>query len=619
MSSRCLSFLFLFLLLGKLSFANTSQQLERVEPPFWWSDMKNKNLQLLVYGKNIAELKVRIDHKKVELKKVHKVDSPNYLFLDLELDKNIKATSIPILFTRGNTTIISHDYEIREREKNQADIKGFDSSDAIYLITPDRFANGDTDNDEVKGMLEGLNSRDEYGRHGGDLQGIRDHLDYIDDLGFTAIWLNPILENNEKEQSYHGYATTDYYKVDPRFGTNEEYKKLSEAASEKGIKLIMDMIANHCGSNHWWTKDPPTKDWFNFQGNYTNTNHRRETVQDPHAAEADRMLMEKGWFAPTMPDLNQANPFLATYLMQNSIWWIEYLGLAGIRQDTYSYPNKDFMSEWTCRIMEEYPNFNIVGEEWSENPAITSYWQKGKINPDDYTSCLPSVMDFPLNIGLTKALNEEENWGAGIIRLYISLANDFQYADPYNLVIFPDNHDMTRIYTQLNEDYDMFKMALTFILTTRGIPQIYYGTEIIMGNPGTTSHGIIRKNFPGGWEGDVINAFDNTGLTTRQIDAKKYLQKLLQWRKEQTTIHKGKLLHYEPRNGVYVYFRMTEKKAVMVILNKNKNITPLDMRRFHQGLRGQTRGYDVLSEKLIPITEELLMPARSSMIIEFEH
>lgn len=617
MSSRCLSFLFLFLFLGNFSFANPSQP-ERVEPPFWWADMKNKNLQVLVYGDNISKLKVKIDHKKIDLKKVHRVDSPNYLILDLELDKNIRPTTFPIFFTKNGTTEFSYDYEIKEREKGRAETKGFDTSDAIYLITPDRFANGNSDNDEVEGMLEGLNRRDEYGRHGGDIQGIRDHLDYIQGMGFTAIWLNPVLENNQKEQSYHGYATTDYYKVDPRFGTNEEYKNLSLAAKDKGLKLIMDMIANHCGSEHWWMKDPPTNDWFNFQGKYTNTNHRRETVQDPHAADEDRMLMEDGWFVQTMPDLNQRNPFLSTYLMQNSIWWIEYLGLAGIRQDTYSYPNKDFMSAWTCRIMEEYPNFNIVGEEWSENPAITSYWQKGKVNPDGYTSCLPSIMDFPLNIALNKALNEEENWGAGIVRLYLSLANDFQYADPYNLVIFPDNHDMTRIYTQLNEDYDMYKMALAFILTTRGIPQIYYGTEIIMGNPGTTSHGIIRKNFPGGWEGDVVNAFDETGLTSRQIDAKKYLQKLLQWRKEQPIIHRGKLLHYEPRNGVYVYFRYTNKGTVMVILNKNKNITPLDTKRFGQGLKGHIRGYEIISGELIPITEELLIPARSSMIIELE-
>ena len=617
MSSRCLSFLFLFLLLGNFSFANHSQ-VERVEPPFWWADMNNKNLQLLVYGENIGKLKAKIVHKKVELKKVHRVDNPNYLFLDLVLDKNIKPTTFPILFTNNGITEFSYNYEIKKREKGRDKLNGFNTSDAIYLITPDRFANGNPENDNVEGMLEGLNQRDEYGRHGGDIQGIRDHLDYIKGMGFTAIWLNPVLENNQQEQSYHGYATTDYYKVDPRFGTNEEYKNLSKAAKDNGLKLIMDMIANHCGSEHWWMKDPPTIDWFNFQGKYTNTNHRRETVQDPHGAEDDRLLMEDGWFVRTMPDLNQRNPFLANYLMQNSIWWIEYLGLAGIRQDTYSYPNKDFMSAWTCRIMEEYPNFNIVGEEWSENPAITSYWQKGKVNPDGYTSCLPSVMDFPLNIALNKALNDEENWGAGIVRLYLSLANDFQYADPYNLVIFPDNHDMTRIYTQLNEDYDMFKMALTFILTTRGIPQIYYGTEIIMGNPGTTSHGIIRKNFPGGWAGDVINAFNDTGLTTRQIGAKKYLQKLLQWRKEQTIIHEGKLLHYEPRNGVYVYFRSTNKGSVMVILNKNKNITPLNTKRFHEGLKGHKRGYEIISGQLIPITEELLIPARSSMIIELE-
>jgi len=384
----------LFLLIT--SFHLSAQTITRVEPPFWYADMKNPKLQLLVYGENISGLTPTIKEKGITIDKVHQVKNPNYLFVDLNIANTVEAGEYTIKFKQKRKTIASYKYELKPRRNNSANRKSFSNSDVIYLITPDRFANGNPKNDEVAGLSEGLNRTKEYGRHGGDIQGIINHLDYIKDMGFTAVWLNPVLENNQEEWSYHGYSTTDYYKVDPRFGSNEEYVQLSNEAAKRGLGVIMDIIVNHCGGNHWWMSDPPTKDWLNYQDQpYQNTNHRKFTLLDPYTSPSDRKIMTEGWFVPTMPDLNQRNPFMSTYLIQNSIWWIEYANLYGIRQDTYSYPFREFMTDWTCAIMEEYPNFNIVGEEWVDDASIIAYWQRGKENKDGYTSCLPSVMDFP--------------------------------------------------------------------------------------------------------------------------------------------------------------------------------------------------------------------------------
>jgi glycosidase len=597
-----------------------SQNLERVEPPFWWAGMKHPTLQLLVYGEGIGQTLPSLDYPGVRIVDVHKVENPNYLFVNLELWEHVQPGSFEIVFQNEGKAPITYPYELKERAPGSAKRAGFDAADVMYLITPDRFANGNPDNDKVKGMREGPNRRDHYGRHGGDIQGLSDHLDYIADMGFTAIWLNPILENDMPRQSYHGYATTDYYKVDPRYGSNEEYVALAEAAQEKGIKMIMDMIANHCGSEHWWMKDPPLSDWINYEGNYVGTNHRRTTHQDPHAPESEKRGMVDGWFVSAMPDLNQRNPYMAEYLIQNSIWWVEYAHLAGIRQDTYPYPDADFMSDWTCRILKEYPHLNIVGEEWSPSPAIVSYWQQGKQNPNGYTSCLPSVMDFPLNIVLADALqyNGGPNHGQGWGQVYEILAHDFLYPDPYNLVIMPDNHDMSRIYTQLDEDYELYQLAIMFYLTTRGIPQIYYGTEILMSHPGTTGHGEIRSDFPGGWRGDKVNGFDGKGLTAQQKEAQENMKTLLNWRKNSSVVHQGKLMHYAPENDVYVYFRYTEDEAVMVALSRNQKEVELDLSRFAERLDGFATGVDVLRKVSFDLSAPLKVPARSGLILELE-
>ncbi len=592
------------------------QKISRIEPQNWWAGMKNPNVEILLYGDSIGDFNPSVNYDGIRIERVIKVENPNYLFVDLTIGNAAKPGKVPIDFYKNGKLVESHNWALWQREAASAERPGFDNSDVLYLITPDRFANGDPSNDEVPGMREKPNRSNKDGRHGGDIEGIRQHLDYISDLGFSAIWLNPVLENDMAQYSYHGYSTTDFYKVDPRFGTNESYRQLALEAKAKGIKLIMDMIVNHCGSEHWWMKDLPTADWINTWDKPTYTNHRKTLLQDPHAALPDKKVFTDGWFVSTMPDLNQRNPLLANYLTQNAIWWIEYLDLDGIRMDTYSYPGMDYMSEWTRRVMEEYPHFNVVGEEWFEDPAIVSFWQRGKKNPNGYISYLPSVMDFPVQTALHQALTQPEEWKSGWMELYEMVARDFLYPNPNALVVFPDNHDMDRFFTQIHRDYDLFKMGLTYVLTTRGVPQLYYGTEILMNNPDGTGHGLIRSDFPGGWNGDTVNAFTGEGLTPRQNEATAFIKKLLHWRKNATAVQNGKLTHFLPQDGVYVYFRCDDRQKVMVVLNKNTQPYSLDLSRFAEMLNGTTAGTDVLSGKTFDLSRAIDLPVKSPLILE---
>jgi glycosidase len=612
-----LQYFFLFLSIGLASISYG--QIERVEPPFWWAGMKNTELQIMVYGKAIGSLRPEMVYDGVEIKKTVSVENPNYLFLYLEIAPNSSPGKFIIDFknSKGNVRE-SVSFELLEREDGSAERKGYDNSDVMYLITPDRFANGNLTNDSVASLSEGVDRTNKWGRHGGDIQGIINNLDYLKDLGFTAVWINPVLENNQKEQSYHGYSTTDFYKVDPRFGSNEEYRGLSKKAGEKGIKLIMDMIMNHCGSGHWWMDDLPSGDWLNSPNEYVKTSHRRTTLRDAYSSQYDKRNFTDGWFVPTMPDLNQRNSQMAKYLIQNTIWWIEFADLSGIRMDTYPYSDKDFMTDWTCSIMQEYPYFNICGEEWSLNPAVLAYWQQGKDNPDGYTSCLPGLLDFPLQNALVKALTEEEKWDAGMINLYDMLSNDFLYVDPFKHVIFPDNHDMSRIYSQLGEDYNLYKLAMVYFTTIRGTPQFYYGTEVLMSNMGDNSHGNIRSDFPGGWQGDKINGFSGKGLTGKQLEAQTFIKKLLNWRKNSKVIHQGKLMHFVPIDGVYVYFRYDENKKVMIVLNNSKEKKGLDLKPFAEMLNGSISGLDVITGKKVFLQALLEIDSKQPMIIELD-
>ena len=615
--------------------SNTS--LTRVEPPNWWVGMKDNSLQLLVNHPNIGITKPEIDYTGVSIKKVHKAKSPNYLFIDLEISDTANAGKFDIVFKTENNEEQTHTYELKSRVKSSENFVGFNSSDAIYLITPDRFANANPNNDAFNYLNEKTIDRtDNYARHGGDIAGITNNLDYIANLGFTAIWPTPLIINDMYENSYHGYAITDFYKIDPRFGTQQEYLELSSRAKEKGIKLILDQVANHSGLQHWWMKDLPFDDWINYQADFeklpvpveemrkpngeydwdrlnqyfTNSNHRRTTNQDLYASEYDRKGNNEGWFVPFMPDLNQKNPFMAKYLIQNSIWWIETAQLSGIRQDTYPYPDKNFMSDWAGAIMNEYPNFNIVGEEWSYNPLLIAYWQDGKENKEGYKSNLKSSMDFAMQRNIVDALNENESWDKGLVKLYEGLANDFAYHSPENIMTFPDNHDMSRIFTQLKGDISNTKMALATHIMMPRILQIYYGTEILMNDfekPG--DHGLIRTDFPGGWEGDSVNAFTGEGLTDDQKDIQSFLKKMLNYRKESKAIHEGKTVHFAPFLGTYFLFRTYENETVVMILNKNNEPLTIDLKRYSEiGLDGKTlknviTGEDVVWNDSITLNE----------------
>lgn len=594
---------------------------QRIEPPFWWAGMKSSELQILVYEEGIGHLRPEISYEGVHIDRVIQVENDNYLFIYLTLAEDVQPGSFDIVFKDRDTEVLRTAYELKARRPDAAQVQGFDGSDVMYLITPDRFANGNPDNDEVAGMKEKPNRAFEGGRHGGDIAGLRQNLDYIEDMGFTAIWLNPILENDMPDYSYHGYAATDFYKVDARYGSNEEYLQFIQEAKQKGIKVIMDMILNHSGSEHWFVLDPPTADWLNFSGEYVNTSHRKHTVQDIHASEYDKARFADGWFVKTMPDLNQRNPLMSDYLITNTIWWIEYSEIAGIRMDTYPYPHKEFMTVWTQRIMEEYPNFNVVGEEWIGNPAIVSYWQAGKQNHDGYVSYLPSLMDFPVQEAFRDALlNEERNYGSGLIQLYEMVAMDFLYPNPQALVIFPDNHDMDRFITSMKGDIDKLKMGIAFNTVMRGTPQLYYGTEVLLenhDNPG--DHGFIRADFPGGWQGDDVNGFTGEGLTTEQKDVQNFTKKLLNWRKNKEVIHHGKLMQFVPFEGIYAFFRYDDTDKVMFIMNKNNEEKTVDLARFEEMLHNRSAAMDAISGKAFDLsTGSLKIGPKTALILELK-
>ena len=606
----------LLLACGEDRAAHSDAGIERVEPPFWWQGFVNPELQLLVYGEGVAEFSASVDHPGIEITRVERGDSANYLFVYLDIGRSAAAGTFDLLFENDDRAF-SHTYELRERAADAAKRRGVSSADVVYMITPDRFANGDPSNDSIDGYEDTLDRSDDYGRHGGDIAGIGERLPYIRDMGFTAVWLNPILENAMPESSYHGYAITDLYKVDPRFGSNEQYLALAERMRSMDVDLIMDMVANHIGSGHWWMQDLPAKDWLNVPDRRSVTSHARTTNQDPYASAYDKRAHADGWFSPSMPDLNQRNPLLADYLIQNTIWWVEYLGLAGIRMDTHPYPDKHYMAEWSRRVMEEYPGLTLTGEEWTANPAIVAYWQRGKDNHDGYVSYMPSMLDFPLQIAVRKSLTEDVPWwDSPWTSAYEMLGNDFLYPDPARLVIFPDNHDMSRIYTQLDEDYDLYRMAMVYYLTMRGIPTLYYGTEVLMSHPGTDSHGAIREEFPGGWPDSDKNAFTAAGLSDDEREAQQFLRKLLNWRRDKHVIHSGHLMQFTPVKNVYAYFRYDENDTVMVIFNRGDEAASIDTARFAERLGTAKSATDVITGRTLDIGESLQLPPHSVLLLE---
>lgn len=613
---------FFFLLFAVGTAITTVAQIHHVEPLNWWVGMKNPNLQLLIHGTDIGETTPQISYPGVVIKKFTKGDSRNYLFLDLVIDKTARPGSMGISFRKGGKEVYNYRYQLQKRMQDGAAFKGFTTSDVIYLLVPDRFVNGDPSNDMMAGTKENKIDRSfPGGRHGGDIRGIINSLDYLKEMGFTAIWPTPMLENNMPAYSYHGYSITNHYQVDPRYGTLDEFKELAVKMRERGLKLIFDEVLNHIGSHYWWMNDLPFQNWLNYPNNYVQSNHRRTVNMDQYASQFDIDLWKNGWFDKTMPDMNGANPFVANYLIQKTIWWIETLQLGGVRQDTYGYSDKKFLQQWTCSIMKEYPNFNIVGEEWSTNPLITSYWQQGKKNHDGYTGCLKTVMDFPLQEALVKSLTGKEDaaYLSPFTKMYEALANDFVYPDPANILVFGDNHDMNRLFEQLNRDVDLMQMALAYLFTIRGIPQVFYGTEVLMDHPGHNKvDGLIRSDFPGGWAGDTVNAFTGAGLSANQKQVQSYVKQLLNWRKNNEVIANGQLLHFAPFDGLYVYFRFNKERTIMVVLNKNTTATSFETARFKEIIKGKTKALNVLNGEWQSLGSKLSVSALSTTIFELQ-
>ncbi|MFC2127972.1 glycoside hydrolase family 13 protein [Bacteroidota bacterium] len=610
----------IFISLLLLSSLINAQIVEKVEPAFWWADMEYNKIQLLVYGKNISEYSPSIEQSLVSLVSIDRSENKNYLFLNLDLSK-AQVGSFQIKFSKkGLSKEFSINYELKKRKENSKNRKGFDSSDLVYLIMPDRFSNGDTANDSKLELSDKWNRKAVNGRHGGDIKGIINNLDYIKELGVTAIWNTPMCEDNQLAGSYHNYAQSDVYKIDARYGTNEDYKKLGEELHKRDMKLILDYVTNHWGEEHWMIKDLPEYSWLNQFPGYANSNYRMTTQYDINASDIDAKYCMDGWFVSEMPDLNQRNPKVLKYLIQNAIWWIEYADLDGLRVDTYSYGDKESIAKWTKTIMDTYPNFNIVGEAWLYNTAAISYWQKdSKIAAiQNYNTYLPSVMDFTLQTKLSTVFSvEEANWNTGMIEVYDNFTNDFMYPDVNNLFVFYENHDTPRFHHLYKNNAAAYKLATTLIATTRGIPQIYYGSEIGMAGDKHVADGDIRRDFPGGWETDTRNAFEKTGRTIEEQDLFSFSSKIFNWRKNKKVIHSGKMKHYIPKDNVYVYFRYDEKESVMVVINNNPKYQKIDLKQFAESIQSFTKGKSVLTDEIYNLKmAELMIKGKTSLVLE---
>lgn len=606
-----------------LLFATESLQafeLNRIEPAHWWIGMKNPRLQILFFGKEAGRCKISLKagQKAVKLLGTSKTANPDYLFAELEIGKDAKPGNYTFLFEAGNEKK-EISYPLKARSEMAAGADGYDASDVLYLLMPDRFANGNPANDSPDGYLENANRNAPSGRHGGDLQGIEQHLDHFKNLGITTLWLNPILENNQPEFSYHGYAITDYYKVDDRFGNLEDYKRLIRKCHASGLKMVQDMVANHIGTEHYWVKSLPDTGWIHYTGQpYTVCNFRIETIADPHAAAGDRKRMTDGWFDRHMADLNQKHSLLSTYLIQNTLWWIAETGIDGIRMDTWPYNDKEFMSRWCQEVLGEFPEFSLVGEIWVEQPAFTSYFTEGAKNQDGYQPSLPSCTDFPLYFALTRGLQEKGNWDSGLIRLYQTLSQDFLYKDATRNLVFASNHDLSRFITTQDGNFWKHRQALAIILTMRGIPQLYYGDEFALPGDGS-QHSNVRLDFAGGWPGDSINHFQTAQLTGRADSAFRFLQNLLRWRKTSKAVTKGNFIHYLPEDNVYVYFRKAGKELVMVAVNGNPQPKTLKLDRFPELQQSKGKALEIIQNKSIDLlTGELKVDSQGILLLEIK-
>ena len=603
-----------FLLMALGSFAQIPA-LERVEPMFWWVGMHNHNLQLIVHGDHISSRKVELNYPGVKLVAVHKVENPNYLFLDLQIFSEAKSGTFPIKFIKAGEKALTYNYALKERDHSANRAQGVTDKDLIYLIMPDRFSNGDPSNDSYPNMREtGINRDSMFFRHGGDLQGIMNHLDYLKDLGVTAIWLTPEIENDEPKASYHGYAVTDHYKVDPRFGTNELYKNFVEKCHSMGLKVIKDLVHNHAGTEGYTISDMPMKSWVHQWPAYTKSNFRDMVVMDPHASTADRKQMLDGWFDHRMADLNQNNPYVQNFLTQNHIWWVEYAGVDGFRLDTYPYNDPQYMAKWAVDVKAEFPHLSIFGETLVWSAADQAYFTQGNTVNQGFDTHLPGVTDGVVKDAIYEALNGKEGWTDGVNCLYAVLAQDFLYQDATRNTIFLDNHDMSRVLSVVDDNISKYKSAMAMLLTLRGVPQMYYGDEILMkglSNP----DGLVRSDFPGGWPGDKSDKFTAEGRTDIENDAFNYVRTLANYRKNTTALQTGKMMQYIPQQGIYVYFRYDDKKTVLVVYNSHDEKQTTTTARYFERIKGAKKARNVITDDTVDLSE-LTIPAKSTLVLE---
>lgn len=589
--------------------------LERVEPMFWWTGMSNPDLQLIVHGKDIATRNVELHYPGVKLVKVHKADNPNYLFIDLRISSSASPGTFPINFVRPKAKVLSYQYTLKKRDHSSGRAQGVTDKDLIYLIMPDRFSNGDPNTDSFPNMREkGIHRDSMFSRHGGDIQGIINHLDYLKDLGITAIWLTPVVENDEPKASYHGYAVTDHYKIDPRYGTNELYKEFVEKCHALGLKVIMDLVHNHAGTEGYTIRDMPMRDWVHRWPEYTKSNFRDQAVMDPHASEADRKQMLDGWFDRRMADMNESNPYVQRFLTQNHIWWVEYAGVDGFRLDTYPYNDPDFMAEWAKEVRTQFPRLSIFGETLVWSTPNQAFFTEGNTVNRGMDTHLPGVTDGVLKEAIYEALNGKEGWTDGVNRLYAVLAQDFLYKDPAKNTIFLDNHDMSRFFSVVGEDMIKYKSGMAMLLTLRGVPQMYYGDEILMKNF-SNPDGLVREDFPGGWPGDKVNKFIAEGRTAKENDAFNYVRTLANYRKNTTALQNGKLMQYIPEEGVYLYFRYDNLKTVLVVYNSRDKEEAINTARYSERINGALKARNVVTDETIEISK-LTIPAKTTLVLE---
>ena len=621
---------------------NAANKIDRIEPTDWFVGMKNPQVQLMVYGKDIRTADVTTDYPGVRIDSLVRLDSPNYLLVYMNV-KDAQPGTMNLKFN-GKGVKQTVKYALKARKMRGEDHKGFTNADVLYMLMPDRFASSGTDKSKIKGMLPySINRNEPSLRHGGDINGIRQHLDYFNDLGVTALWFTPVLENNSpdngKQSTYHGYATTNYYRVDPRFGTNDDYSALIEEAHAKGLKVVMDMIFNHCGFDHPWVKDMPTKDWFNYpewlypenqarnkktntidgaatvNDKYLQTSYKLTPVLDTYASQVDMKETVDGWFVPTMPDLNQRNHHLMTYLIQNSEWWIETAGIDGIRMDTYPYADRTAMAHWMEVLDEEYPNFNTVGETWVTEPAYTAAWQKDS-KLSDQNSYLKTVMDFAFYDRVNLAKNEEtDGWWNGFNRIYNSLCYDYLYKDPSHVMAFIENHDTDRFLGN-GQDTLALKQSLALLLTMNRIPQLYYGTEVLMNGTKQITDGHVRRDFPGGFPGDKHNAFTKEGRTKEENQMFSWLSRLLHWRQGNELITKGKQTQFIPVDGVYVVARSLNGKAILTVLNGTSHQKKMQVARYAEIIKSTTTAKNILTGRNIDLTKDVTLQPRATMILE---